>query len=235
MTLTIKQTANRILARFGHKLISIDNKQYHHQWNAIPISEDPRTVIDVGCGYGTDELYNAFPSAYLMLVDPLSEYKSHMESILRTREGKSEIIALGEQSGDLTLNVDLDRPVLSSAFSRTPLTRREGHCFEQRQVPVKTMDELVAEHNLLPPFGIKIDTEGFELSVIKGAAKTLGKSVFVIVEASIQERFYGSYGLLELLNTMATYGFKVSNILEAPADGNGLVRFMDLLFTPESL
>jgi FkbM family methyltransferase len=230
---SIKQIANWILARFGHKLV--DNKQYHHRWNAIPISEKPRTVIDVGCGYGTDELYKAFPLAYLMLVDPLAEYEPYIESILRAREGRYEIVALGEQSGDLTLKVDLDRPVLSSALSRTPLTRRDGHRFEQRQVPVKTLDELVAEHNLLPPFGVKIDTEGFELSVVKGAAKTLGKSAFVIIEASVQERFHGSYELLELLNTMASHGFKVSNILEAPTDGDGLVRFMDLLFTSESL
>src|SRR3954449_6529991 len=42
----------------------------------------PATVIDVGVAYGTPELYDAFPDARFLLVDPLEEYAPAIDGIV---------------------------------------------------------------------------------------------------------------------------------------------------------
>jgi FkbM family methyltransferase len=43
------------------------------------------------------------------------------------------------------------------------------------RVPLRTLDQLVAEHGLPPPTLIKLDVEGFEHFVLRGAERTLAK------------------------------------------------------------
>ena len=45
------------------------------------------------------------------------------------------------------------------------------------KVPVKTLDSIVQESNVKRSFGIKIDVEGYELEIIKGAKKNLKKLI----------------------------------------------------------
>lgn len=55
----------------------------------------PRTIIDVGVGQGTPDLYNAFPQAYLVLVEPLAEFNGAVDAILKARRGEKLAAALG--------------------------------------------------------------------------------------------------------------------------------------------
>ncbi len=60
---------------------------------------------------------------------------------------------------------------------------------------------------------MKIDTEGFELEVIKGATKTLKKTEFVIAEVSAKRRFQGSYRFSELIAALGKQGFEPLDFL----------------------
>jgi hypothetical protein len=48
----------------------------------------PRTVVDVGAGRGTPQLYEAFPEAYHFLVEPLTEYESDLSKALKPYRGE---------------------------------------------------------------------------------------------------------------------------------------------------
>jgi len=127
------------------------------------------------------------------------------------------------------MNVQVDHLTKSSMLEHTRLTRLSGRV-ERREVPLKRLDDVVRDHALHPPFGVKIDAEGFELKVVLGSEETLGASAFLIVEVSVQKRFEGSCGLVDFVDEMRRRGFGVGNVLSAHPDWHGLVRFMDILF-----
>jgi FkbM family methyltransferase len=173
------------------------------------------------------------PHAQLFLVDALSEYIPHIERWLALRRGEYEIAALGAASGEIVLHVESDHPTRTSALPRTPLTRNGGR-IEPRRVRLATLDGLVESRGLSGPFGLKIDTEGFELEVLRGAAATLRDTRFVIAEISVQRRFEGSYTFAELVKHMDAGGFDVDSILTANRDAGGIIRYVDLLFVRRS-
>ena len=63
---------------------------------------------------------------------------------------------------------------------------------------------------------IKIDTEGFELKIIRGATKSLKKTKFLIAEVRHNHvSFHGSYKLHEFINEMHDNDFILTKILTA--------------------
>jgi hypothetical protein len=87
---------------------------------------------------------------------------------------------------------------------------------ERREVEVKTLDSLISTLDLEGTFGIKIDTEGFELSVIRGAKRTLKQAKFVFAEIRHNHvSIEGSYKLHQFVNEMQLNGFILSKIVTA--------------------
>src|SRR5512134_1272129 len=52
---------------------------------------EPRTVLDVGAAAGTPELYNAFPKARHILIEPLEENRPRLEEV-KKKYGNVEYI-----------------------------------------------------------------------------------------------------------------------------------------------
>jgi FkbM family methyltransferase len=55
--------------------------------------------------------------------------------------------------------------MMSSFLARTDLTAT-GKQVEKREVAVKTLDTVMEDYGFESPFGLKIDTEGFEDQVL---------------------------------------------------------------------
>jgi len=219
----LEKTMINILRKFGY---SVKKTQ---TWNSINIPNEVRTLVDVGVAHGTPELYNSFKFDSLLLVEPIQEYESDIRKIVERFGAIYEPIALGSEIGEVEINVNMDRMVRSSIYKRTELTSTSD-IYSTQKVKIGKLDDLIQKHQLRPPYGIKIDTEGHELEVLKGSVKTLKDADFVITETSVQKRFEESYRFADLVCYMRDQGFSVSNILSAEADGSGLVRYMDILF-----
>ena len=220
---------NKALRPLGMKLTRIE----YHNWHIGSVADNVSTLIDVGSAYGTQDFYILNQNAELFLIDPIKEYEPYVQEILKKRNGGYEITALGKENGNIILNVQVNYPTRSTILERTVLTKKGGR-IEKREVPVKTLDSIILKHALKPPFGIKIDTEGFEIEVIRGAKEALSQTAFIIAETSVQKRFEDSYTFVEFINEMFARGFEVSNILSAKRDKAGLVRFMDILYVRKS-
>lgn len=181
-------------------------------------------IIDVGVLNGTPFLYDSFPDAKFLLIDPLEESK---EAIARFWGDKLDydfhVAALGARKGSLTLELEPGRLARSSGSRRAAMDAETEH----RKVDVVRLDSIT--DGLDGPFGLKIDTEGHELEVLKGATKTLKRCEFVIAEVSIKKRFEGGYRFSEIIGFMADHGFEAHSFL------SGLTRaprMSDVLFIP---
>jgi FkbM family methyltransferase len=186
-------------------------------WAQISRLPEIDTLIDIGVGVkGTPELYSRFPTQNLLLFDPLFEAEEYARRELVNRQFRFFQIGLGSKETSLVLNTEknLDR----SSLLRTTEINAEEYV-EPRVVEIKTLDsiiEKVADELRLGKIGIKIDTEGFELEVIRGAERTLSQTEFVILEARHNhDSFEGQYSLRELSLQMNQVGFVLSMVLSA--------------------
>ena len=187
----------------------------------------PGTVFDVGVAEGTPALENAFPAVPFVLIEPMEEFQGHMNNILKGRSGFMYLSAAGNMRGEVSLNVYPDLRKVSrfkKVGLNVPATK------ETRKVHMMPLDDILTEHELRPPFLLKIDVEGDELSVLKGAQVVLGLSEVVIVETSVAKRFEGGADFAETVSFLTRHGFRLCDIVAAADTPAGLLLHVDLAF-----
>lgn len=64
---------------------------------------NPEVVIDVGVAFGTHDLYEAFPHAKHLLIEPLIEYKPWISNILRKYNAECVYSAAGEKESSVEI------------------------------------------------------------------------------------------------------------------------------------
>lgn len=192
----------------------------------------PLTVIDVGVANGTFPLYNTFPGAFHLLVEPLDEHRSSIESILRQYNGSFVIAAAGAMAGQVELNVHADHLDGSSILKEQMGSEYDGL---QRIVPMITIDSLVKDKKLKSPFVIKVDVQGFELDVMKGSEGTLSGTELVLMEVSLFKFMKGAPEIFDVISYMKRQGFVVYDIYGGsvrPLDG--ALGQIDMAFVKEN-
>ncbi len=196
------------------------------QLNKLPEID---TLIDVGVGpMGTPELYDLFPDAKLILIDPLFETNEFISSNLSNRDVTYYQNGVGDSPGNLVINIESE--IGRSSLLEVTDINYEGSPVERRSIVLCTMDSLIQGHQGLGRLGIKIDTEGFELSVIRGAAETLKSTSFVLAEVRHNhDSFKGCYRLHDFILEMQRNDFILSMIVTAKP------FIADLVFQPKRL
>jgi FkbM family methyltransferase len=164
----------------------------------------PATVVDVGVAYGTPELYDAFPGASFLLVDPLEEYAEAIGQVTsRLQRAEWVRAAAGPEPGEIEINVNR-APALSSTLGHW---RGQDDGGRPRKVPVVRIDDLVAERGLPGPYLVKADVEGAELRVLDGAATVLEETELVLLEVNLFEFLPGQPQLHDVVAYMKARGF----------------------------
>ena len=173
-------------------------------------------------------LYDYFSSAYLILIDPTKEAKEYANNNLSNRNFSFYECGVGEKSGELKLNVEKETGY-SSFLEATDINFR-GEPVDKRIVKIKTLDNIITNENKLGRIGVKIDTEGYELNVIKGASRILNSVNFVLAEVRHNHKsFEDLYNLSDFVKEMQKNDFILSMIITAKP------FIADLCFQPRKL
>jgi len=189
---------------------------------------EPRTVFDVGVGFGTWGLYRAFPHAFYHLVDPTPESLPYMLKLMRRRRGQVHALALGDHDGEAKLEIRAD---VQGSTLLEEVGEREFLRFER--VPMRRFDRLFT--TFARPALAKIDVQGAELMVLQGMTERLAEIDALIVETSTIATVKGGAELAGVVRFLGERGFVVADIIglkRRPLDG--ATAQLDLLFVPES-
>lgn len=175
--------------------------------------------VDVGANIGSYTiLAGAVAKAQCVSFEPAPQtFRALLDNVHLNGIGKcvgARNVAVGSGKGTLRFTTSLD------AVNHVATERERDNVIE---VPVVAIDEALDGRQ---PLLIKIDVEGFETEVVKGAAQTLRGSapLAVIMELNGSGREYG-YDEEAIRATMWSYGFSafcydpVSRVL-SPADSN---------------
>jgi len=191
---------------------------------------EPATVLDVGVADGTPELYVAFPDAYHVLIEPLREHAPELARIVgRLRRAEHVAAAARATSGEAVLNIGSDLQ-LTSAYA---VHDRQYATGEKRTVPSVTLDEIWTTRGLVAPALVKVDAEGSELDVLRGADTVLGHCEYLVLEVAVRELFIAAPKIHEVIQHLAERGFVVEDILALARQGSrGELSTMDVAFVP---
>ncbi|WP_204106189.1 MULTISPECIES: FkbM family methyltransferase [Spirulina sp. CCY15215] len=179
----------------------------------------PQTIIDVGAAFGTSPLYETFPDACHIFIEPLEEFIPSLQSLVSQLDRAEYLIAVaGKNSGNMTINVHPDL-IGSSLYLETEDSDVNGI---ERTVPAVTLDEICRDQKTQAPYLIKIDTQGSELDVLQGATEILPKTELVILEISCFEFFKSGPQFYDCIKFMQENGFVVYDLFGLqyrPLDG----------------
>lgn len=92
-----------------------------------------------------------------------------------------------------------------------------------------TLDDVAKVAGFHSPDLVKIDTQGSELDVIAGGAKSLTSARFVLLECPVQKYNLGAPSFVDYVEKMTTLGFYPDSVVEYHVREGSLIQ-MDLLF-----
>ena len=136
-----------------------------------------RDVIDVGAnvGFFTNLAARKLETGRVLAIEPTAAAYDRLTRNIAHNGITERAIAwrgvAAAEEGELTLNVVEGREEYSS-LGAIVHPSVEGEAVASETVPARTIDALVAEHDLKPAV-IKIDVEGAEMDVLRGAQETL--------------------------------------------------------------
>lgn len=190
----------------------------------------PAHIIDVGANHGdwTRASLRFFPEAFYTLIEPQDNLKSHSRDLL-DRNPRIRWISAGaaDQCGVLPFTIRERHD--ESTFAR------QGS--NQIKVPVTTLNE-VAKSKAVPfPDMVKIDAEGFDLKVLKGASDLLGKTDVFFVETIICGNVDLENSLATVIHVMDQAGYRAVDFTEIvrTRDGANLLTEVAFLYTRSAL
>ena len=184
------------------------------------IAELPRdfvlTLVDVGSAGGVHPRWRPFrPILSSILFDPREE---SARGSFGPGETRVYPVALSDRSGQAELH--FTRLANMSSFLRPDAEtlgryRKKGRDIElvgSEVVPVERLDTL-ASSDVFQPDVLKVDTQGSELMVLKGAEESLQSVVLAEVEVSFFRRYFGQPLFAEIESWMNERGFELIDLL----------------------
>jgi FkbM family methyltransferase len=174
-----------------------------------------KTWIDVGASDGQWSLgaRRHFPHAQFLLFEPLAEHQPALTRLQQAEGFQCVAAVAGAAPGVAQFLVDPALDGSAVAPAGTPGTR---------PVPVETIDATVRTRALPGPYGLKLDTHGYELAVLAGATDVMANVNLLIVEAYNFSLTPDSLRFHELCAWLEARGFRCCDIadpMRRPRDG----------------
>jgi FkbM family methyltransferase len=200
--------------------------------HAKKLGFNPKTVFDVGTARGTNALYEAFPNAHHVLIEPLEENRACLVALAGTLKSAECIIAAAaKESGTVDFNVHPDFDG-SSLYYECEDSNVNGTL---RNVPAITLDDIWRERRLLNPCLVKIDVQGAELDVLTGATEVMNNTEYIILKVSLFNLFKDAPQFSDVIRFMSNRNFVLYDVLDyfyRPFDG-AMSQF-DMVFVKEN-
>jgi FkbM family methyltransferase len=227
---------NKTLRRSGFEIKKTSNLP-RFNWLGLR-NIDFSTILDVGANEGqfAEEIRCVFPAAHIYSFEPIPQcFKSLQKKCAQSELWSCYNVALAESEKTAVFNLHEDNMPSSSLLEATdqelnlyPKSRR------QRQVEVNciTLDKWILSNAdaLKQPSLLKLDVQGYELNVLRGAFATLDHINAVICEINIQNFYEQQSSFPDIVNLFYSRGIHFHGVLEHTYDDANNVIAFDAIF-----
>lgn len=175
------------------------------------ITED-MIIIDIGANIGYYALLESqlAKKGHIYAIEPVPKnfHLLNRNILLNNCQNISTYsLAIGDVEGILEMYV-YDKCNWSS-FIFNP----EGKIIDNIQVPVITLDKFIKLHAVDKPNFIRMDVEGFEYNILKGASRTLQANGHLIICIELHPHLMSKEKSKECIKMIKDNGFKVKSII----------------------
>lgn len=176
----------------------------------------PQYCLDIGAyeGNWTKDFKQIYPDCGILMIEGQTEMENKLAAIKNLYKNVDYKIALlGSTEKVVSFN---KYDTASSVLNETNVTNA---AVEERRLSL--LDDLTKQKDFKADF-IKIDTQGYELEILKGGERTLSEAKAVLLEVSFIDIYINCPLAADVLNFMNERGFVVYDIctlMQRPYDG----------------
>ena len=234
----LKVKINNFLRRFDYQFIKVPfsqkkiNSGFYRWLNDLQI----KTIIDVGANEGqfADNFIKIFPDAIIFSFEPLHETFKILE---KKFEANQRIKLFNYACGEVEQETFIYHNDFSPSSSLLEITDLHKDAFpftahvKKEKITIKRLDDVMKNIVIESKLLLKIDVQGYEMSVLKGAEETLAKSDIIIIETSFQELYKNQPMFKDIYEFLSKYNFDYCGCLEQIYDErNGRILQADSIF-----
>jgi len=189
----------------------------------------PDLLLDVGANRGQFSLVAraTHPQVPIHAFEPQSAEAAIYRKVFANLRGiVLHELALGDQAGEADLHISRRRdsssllPIGDLQTKLFPATEEVG----THRVRVVTLDSLKQHWAAANRILLKLDVQGFELGVLRGAPETLRQCAYVYAECSEVPLYTGQALYPEVAAFLATHGFHPVRRINEQFDGDRLIQ-----------
>lgn len=176
----------------------------------------PKAVVDVGAyeGFWTIDFLEVFPRTNVLMVEAQKKKEPHLKRISAKFPGVEYAInLLAAQENEQKQFVEEEtgsRVVTSALDAADPVV-----------LTTTTLDNLVQRRRFPMPELLKLDVQGYEMEVLKGAEQCLSHATACLLEISLLDIGGNTPLLAEMVSFMDTKGYQaydISQFIRRPYD-----------------
>jgi FkbM family methyltransferase len=186
----------------------------------------PDVIVDIGADSGgwTQMALSAFPAARIVMIEARPECEPQLARVRAAAPARVgyELALLGDHCAP-------EIPFFVAGTGSSLYV--ENTSFPQRRItlPMTTLDAVMAKHAPSGEVFLKLDVQGAELDIIKGAPRTLERTSLILLEASLVEYNQGAPRLAETVAFMRERDYLLFDIWDLRRIGPVLAQ-VDLVF-----
>ena len=193
-------------------------------------------VIDVGANvgqFGLDIRRHGF-KGQIVSYEPVNEtFGLLTQTTRRHQPWKAIQLGLGAAESERTINISGNDGLSSSLLEMGSLHLEnfpDSATVSRQNISISTIDNQLVVLGLRPQeIMLKLDVQGFEAEVLKGASQSISKIPLCYLEVSITPLYEGEVLLLPILIELSKYGHEVIDVFRGIKASNGHLLQLDIL------
>jgi len=167
---------------------------------------NPSSIVDIGAYHGDWSLManSIWPEAQIVMIEANEQTREQLGQVAERLGAEMHMSLVGASNDqEMTFHV---MDVGSSVFAEnSPLDRTA------KQLRTRTLDDILGGR---PAQFIKIDVQGFELEVLRGAPNSIAQAEAILLEISLIEINQGAPLFAQVIRFMDECGFAACDVLE---------------------
>ena len=171
-----------------------------------------KTLIDVGSNKGQFSLIarKFFPNIKIHSFEPQIDILNMQKKVLGTKNINYYNFTLGSEEKESELYITKRKD--SSSVLKPILTKNRNYITNEiKKTSIKRLDDLPNFKNIERPSVMKLDVQGYEFEVLKGAENILEYIDYVITEVSFMEVYENQTSADKLIKFLKSKSFEIKD------------------------